>query len=124
MLVVDPGAVAVVPEPEVPEPPAALVSVVARAPLRDLVAEAPAVTVGKRPPRATPAAARAARNCASAWAIDWLETETCSSSALSCGSPKTSHHLPRGISSRGVADFQFGGGGSLKAAGAAAGGRR
>src|ERR1700674_5995412 len=93
----------------------------APAPRLDRVADAPAVTVGNRPPRATPAAARAARNCASAWAIDWLETETCSSNALSCGSPKTSHHLPRGISSAGVAVFQFGGGGSLKAAGDAAG---
>src|ERR1700692_638356 len=117
MLVVAPNVVAVVPVAPVsgvrPRP----------APLRDLVAEAPAVTVGNRPPRATPAAGRAARNCASAWAIDWLETETCSSSASSCGSPKSSHHLPRGISSRGVADFQFGGGGSLKAAGEAAAGR-
>src|ERR1700732_479692 len=121
MLVVDPAlAVGVAPEP-------GLVSSVVAAlpdPLRALVAEAPAVTVGKRPPRATPAAARAARNCASAWAIDWLETDTCSSSASSCGPPKSCHHLPRGISSRGVADFQFGGGGSLKAAGELAGGRR
>src|ERR1700680_2732446 len=119
MLVVDPAAVAVA------GTPVGLASTVVPlpAPLRDLVAEAPAVTVGKRPPRATPAAARAARNCASAWAIDWLETDTCSSSASSCGSPKSCHHLPRGISSRGVADFQFGGGGSLKAPGEAAGGR-
>ena len=67
------------------------------------VTPAPAVTVGKRPERAARTAARAPRNCASAWASVWFETSICSSSAESCGSPKASHHAPRSASSCGRA---------------------
>src|SRR5436305_4813518 len=83
---------------------------------------APAVTVGNNPARAAATAARAPRNCAAACARVWLETETCSSSALSCGSPNISHHLPRSTASRGWAVFQPAGGASLKAPGVSTGG--
>ncbi len=83
-------------------------------PLCERVAWAPAVSVGKRPARASATAARAPRNCASACARVWLETETCSSSALSAGSPNSSHHLPRRAASLGCARFQPSGGASLK----------
>src|SRR5260370_42481302 len=50
--------------------------------------------------------ARAWRNRASATFRFWLETVSSSSSALSCGSPKISHHLPRSVWSPGWAGFQ------------------
>src|SRR5258705_2973577 len=73
--------------------------------LRTESALAPAVTVGNKPARAKPINARAWRKCASATFTFWLAWLTCSSSAFNCGSPKISHQLPRGISSRGRASF-------------------
>ena len=46
----------------------------------DLLTPGASETVGKSAARACQAVARAARYCASAWATDWLETATCSSS--------------------------------------------
>src|SRR5436305_15178595 len=94
---------------------------------REVVTEAPAVTVGNSADLACATRARAPRNWASACASVWLETATCSSSAFNWGSPKTSHHLPRRAASRGCAGFQSpgatpGGGCSLKAAGTSTGG--
>src|SRR5215470_12782978 len=74
-------------------------------PLRTEAALPPAVTVGNKPARKKPTMARAWRKCASATFTFWLPWVTCSSRALSCGSPKISHHLPRGKSSRGRASF-------------------
>src|ERR687892_2645516 len=74
--------------------------------LRTEAALAPAVTVGNNPARKKPIMARAWRKRASATLTFWLASLTCSSSAFSCGSPKISHHLPRGIWSRGCATFQ------------------
>src|SRR4030095_4633408 len=74
--------------------------------LRTESALPPAVTVGNNPARAKPINARAWRKCASATFTFWLASLTCSSSAFSCGSPKISHHLPRGIVSLGRASFQ------------------
>src|SRR5712691_8285020 len=94
---------------------------------RDRLTEAPSVAVGKKAERAPRAAARAPRNWASACAIVWLETETCSSRSFKRGSPKVSHHLPRAASSLGSAVFHSPGAGasagaSLKAAGTGASG--
>src|SRR5258705_314247 len=74
--------------------------------LRTESALVPAVTVGNKPARKKPIRARAWRKCASATFTFWLASLTCSSSAFSCGSPKISHHLPRGIVSLGPASFQ------------------
>src|SRR5438552_12725199 len=65
-------------------------------------------------------AARAARNRASAAAMFWLETSTCTSNALNSGSLKISHHAPRSSVSCGSACFHslF----SLNAGGTGAGG--
>src|SRR5882724_2439588 len=73
--------------------------------LRTEFALAPAVTVGNKPARKKPIMARAWRNRASATFTFWLASLTCSSNAFNCGSPKTSHHLPRGIWSSGRASF-------------------
>src|ERR1017187_3298429 len=90
--------------------------------LSDPITEGELVTVGDRAARATRTAALATRNCASAARMFWLETLTCSSSALSAGSLNTSHHFPRRPPSAGWAFFQPSGGSSLKAAGTAAAG--
>src|SRR5260370_7335603 len=81
------------------------------------VTEGVVLTRGKRAERAIRTAALASRNCASACCTFWLEMFTCSSRALSAGSLKISHHLPRSTPSLGCASFQPGGGASLKCAG-------
>src|ERR1017187_5396289 len=87
------------------------------------VKEGGVATEGDKAERATRTAALASRNCASACKTFWLEMPTCSSSALSAGSPKISHHLPRMAPSLGCASFQPAGGASLKVCGATAAGR-
>src|ERR1035441_2686787 len=83
----------------------------------DPVTEGELATKGNKAERATRTAALASRNCASACNTFWLEMPTCSSSALSAGSPKISHHLPRMTPSLGCASFQPAGGASLKVCG-------
>lgn len=70
------------------------------------LAEALALMVGKNCARADCTSACAWRYCASATRMFWLAAATCSSSALSCASPKISHHLPRVMASLGVPTFQ------------------
>ena len=77
------------------------------------VTEGCGATRGKSAERATRTAALASRNCASACSTFWLEMLTCSSRALSAGSLKISHHLPRSTPSLGCASFQPAGGASL-----------
>src|SRR4029453_13459536 len=74
-------------------------------PLRTEAALAPAVTVGNKPARKKPINARAWRNRAPATFPFWLAPPPLSSNAFKCGSPKISHHLPRGIWSSGRASF-------------------
>lgn len=69
------------------------------------LAEALPVRVGKNCARADCTSACASRYCASATRMFWLAAATCSSSALSCGSPKISHQVPRAMASLGVPTF-------------------
>src|SRR5579863_4491670 len=67
----------------------------------------PAEMVGYCAARLKRTAARASRRRASATLRFWLETVSCSSRELSCGSPKISHHLPRRDWSEGWAVFHW-----------------
>src|SRR5882724_9272685 len=67
----------------------------------------PVEMVGNCAARLKRTAARASRRRASAILRFWLETVSCSSRALSCGSPKVSHHLPRRDWSAGCAVFHW-----------------
>src|ERR1035438_1076867 len=63
----------------------------AAAPPSAAVIDGAVVTVGDNAARATPTAALACRYCASACSTFWLETLTCSSSALRATSLYSSH---------------------------------